>query len=521
MQNRKSPGDCGSGAFIYTERNTAMLSKVRRFIAQEQLLQAGETVVVGVSGGADSICLLTMLAELSGELEIRLEAVHVNHGIRGAEADRDEAFVRKYCESLKIPFHGFSCDVPMIAKEQHLTEEEAGRMVRRESFQKVMEETGSRITAVAHNLNDNAETVLFHLLRGSGLKGLSGMEAKTGFGPERMLIRPLLSSSREEIEEWLEARKIPFCRDSTNESVEYSRNRIRKRIMPEAEIINREAAVHIVRAAALLGEIGQEEEQQAKAWLERHGAVHAAEQMSLPAKELERLSHVRAGLVIRAAVSRLTGSLKDLTMRHTDSVLGLLEKQTGRQVMLPGGLTARREYEQIVIGRTVPEKRKTEAANGVEYAETGGRETEHQGSKGTDDQADPEKSEWFLPEPDGAPVTVCAEGWRLTCRVSMRQPGQKIPENRYTKWFDYDKIKNRLSFRKRRPGDWFQAFSDGRKQTVKAYMVNEKIPAVLRDQIPLLAEEDHVLWITGGRISEAYKVTETTVRVLEAAVTKE
>ena len=155
MQNRKSPGDCGSGAFIYTERNTAMLSKVRRFIAQEQLLQAGETVVVGVSGGADSICLLTMLAELSGELEIRLEAVHVNHGIRGAEADRDEAFVRKYCESLKIPFHGFSCDVPMIAKEQHLTEEEAGRMVRRESFQKVMEETGSRITAVAHNLNDS------------------------------------------------------------------------------------------------------------------------------------------------------------------------------------------------------------------------------------------------------------------------------------------------------------------------------------------------------------------------------
>ena len=143
-----------------------MLLKVRRFIAQEQLLQAGETVVVGVSGGADSICLLTMLAELSGELEIRLEAVHVNHGIRGAEADRDEAFVRKYCESLKIPFHGFSCDVPMIAKEQHLTEEEAGRMVRRESFQKVMEETGGRITAVAHNLNDNAETVLFHLLRG-------------------------------------------------------------------------------------------------------------------------------------------------------------------------------------------------------------------------------------------------------------------------------------------------------------------------------------------------------------------
>ena len=100
-------------------------------------------------------------------------------------------------------------------------------------------------------------------------------------------------------------------------------------------------------------------------------------------------------------------------MRHTDSVLGLLEKQTGRQVMLPGGLTARREYEQIVIGRTVSGKRKTEAANGVKYAETGGRETEHQENKGADDQADLEKSEWFLPEPDGAPVTVCAEGWRL------------------------------------------------------------------------------------------------------------
>ena len=490
-----------------------MRSKVRDFIAQEQLIQAGETVIVGVSGGADSICLLMMLAELSGELGIRLEAVHVNHGIRGAEADRDEAFVRSYCEKLKIPFHVFSYDVPMIASEKHLTEEEAGRMVRRESFQKVMEETGGRITAIAHNLNDNAETVLFHLFRGSGLKGLSGMEAKTGFGPGRTLIRPLLSCSREEIEAWLEEQQIPFCQDSTNESVEYSRNRIRKRIMPEAEIINREAAAHIVQAAVFLGEIGQEEQQQAEAWLDMHGAEHDAEQVSLPAKELERLSHVRAGLVIRTAVSGLTGSLKDLTMRHTDSVLGLLEKQTGRQVTLPGGLTARREYEQIVIRKRAAKNRKTEENSGAEQAEAAGKEADHREIS--------EGPELFLPEPGGAPVTVHAEGWSLTCRVSARQPGQKIPENRYTKWFDYDKIKNRLSFRKRRPGDWFQAFSDGRKQTVKAYMVNEKIPAVLRDQIPLLAEGDHVLWITGGRISEAYKVSETTARILEAAVTKE
>ncbi len=487
-----------------------MLQKIWETIESEGLIGAGELVVAGISGGADSICLLSVLLELKERLGIQVAAVHIHHGIRGEEADRDEAFVRAFCESRRVPVLVYHRNVPELARENGLSLEEAGRKTRYQCFGEALKELSGRRLAVAHNRDDNAETVLFHLFRGSGLRGLSGMDylaplplewpAPSDIWQGTVLIRPLLDISRKEIETYLRERGISWCRDSTNSSGEYSRNRIRLNILPEAGKINEAASANIVRAAGMLKEAGRWMERQAEAWLDgqavfepgRHGSrtVPEADVLSvrLPGKELASLEPVMSGLIIRKAFARLTGSLKDFSKQHTDSVLKLAEKGTGRQMSLPGGVTARNEYGALILSAG-QEKPKADGKTPEQILVPSERRQE---------------AELF--------------GCRFRYRLLRRESGEKFPENRYTKWFAYDKIKGNLSLRGRRPGDWFQAFADGGRQTVKAYMINEKLPPHVRGQIPLLAEGSHVLWIVGGRISEAYKVTEECRQVLEITV---
>ncbi len=457
-----------------------MIQTVLETIQRENLLQAGEMAVAGVSGGADSVCLLSVLLELSEALGIRVGAVHINHGIRGREAERDEEFVRGFCRERGVPLLVYRRDVPAMAAEKKLSLEEAGRIVRRQCFSRALEEFSAGTAAAAHNQNDNAETFLFRLFRGSGLSGLSGMEAKIDLPDGGKLVRPLLHVSRKEIEAYLAEKGISFCQDSTNREESYSRNRIRLRILPQAEQINEQAVSHIVQAAAMIGQLEREQEERAASWIRDH-CVREGNFAQIPCRELGEMGRVQAGLVIRKTAEELSGSLKDLSLVHTESVLGLLEKQPGRRVQLPAGLLAVRESGGIWLG----------------YPETEAGEEE------------------ILLDPREEEQEAQLFGMGFSYRLLPAAPGQKIPENRYTKWFDYDRIKDRLSLRGRRPGDWFSAFRDGRRQTVKAYMINEKIPARERGRIPLLADGSHVLWIVGGRISEDYKVTSDTRRILE------
>ena len=207
-----------------------MIEKVRKYIKQYDMLMPGDTVVAGVSGGADSLCLLFMLKEFAKEMPLQLAVVHVNHGIR-EEATEDAAYVKQICEELDVPFFLKEADVEGIAKSQGISTEEAGRNVRYEAFSEVLGEhfTAGKI-AVAHNANDRAETMLFHLFRGTGLTGLSGIKPVRG-----QIIRPLLCLSREEIEQYLVKKEIAFCIDRTNNEDTYTRNKIRHHILPFAE----------------------------------------------------------------------------------------------------------------------------------------------------------------------------------------------------------------------------------------------------------------------------------------------
>lgn len=199
-----------------------MIKKVLNFIKENNMLQNGDSVVLGVSGGADSICMLYVLKEISKFINLKLVVVHVHHHIRGKEADGDMEYVRKICDKEHIPYEIFHIDAKKEAIARGMSEEEAGRVCRYECFAKVQEKYNANKISVAHNLNDNSETILFNLFRGTGIKGISGIPMQRD-----NIVRPLLCVSRKEIEKYLEENHISYRTDKTNFETEYSRNKLR------------------------------------------------------------------------------------------------------------------------------------------------------------------------------------------------------------------------------------------------------------------------------------------------------
>ncbi|MFW5668405.1 MAG: tRNA lysidine(34) synthetase TilS [Acetivibrio ethanolgignens] len=456
-----------------------MLEKIRAYIKENRMLERKDKIVIGVSGGADSVCLFFVLLELCKEYELSLQVMHVNHGIRGAEADMDEAFVRSLAEEKGVNFEAFHADIPAMAKEKGLGEEEMGWLYRYEVLEKVRKSSGADRIAVAHNENDCAETVLLNLFRGSGLSGLAGI------APVRdKIIRPLLCVSRKEIEGWLLARKIPYRTDKTNFSNAYTRNRVRMHFLPLAEQeINEKAIEHTARAATLLREVEAYMEKQimiacTENVVQENGAYFIKESV-LSEEEI-----IIKG-VLKRAMELLAGCKRDLESGHVDSLLRLFSKQTGKEVCLPYGMKGRRQYKGIRLFQE--KKKKTQETEEYMLSVPG---------------------EYALPNGKRVCLELYAAGGKNV----------EIQKNDCTKWFDYDKIENRLSLRHRRNGDYLQIRKDGGRKKLKDDLIDRKVPREERDELWLLADGSHVLWVLGGRTSEAFHITEETTAILRVKV---
>ena len=250
--------------------------QVKQTIREHHMLEPGSRVIAALSGGADSVCLLGLLKELEGEMELKLRAVHVHHGLRGQEADRDAEFAKAFCDTLSVPCHIIKADVKKFARDSGMSEEEAGRRLRYEILEQeasawecdAQEGDSSPVRiATAHHSRDQAETILHNLLRGSGLKGLSGMPWVRG-----RIIRPLLAAGREEILAWLRGKGFAWVEDSSNASACYTRNRIRHTILPAAEReVNPRAVENLLRLGMLAGLADSYLEKKGKEWAEACG----------------------------------------------------------------------------------------------------------------------------------------------------------------------------------------------------------------------------------------------------------
>ena len=266
----------------------ALMLEIKRYIGANQLIRPGDGVVVGLSGGPDSVFLLYALYTLQGRMGFTLRAVHVHHGIRGAEADRDEAFSEKLCAKLDIPFQAVHVAAPAYATQHGLSLEEAARILRYEALEAARQQltqAPAAWIAVAHHLDDQAETVLHNLVRGAGLRGLAGMENRRNH-----VIRPLLSIKREDILKWLKQNDIPYVTDSTNADPHYTRNRIRSTVLPELREINPEASAHIAHSAALLREADAYFHALALQYVDAHATLTGAPDS---ANAVDRSAHAR------------------------------------------------------------------------------------------------------------------------------------------------------------------------------------------------------------------------------------
>lgn len=484
--------------------------KVFSYIEKHRMITPGDNIVIGVSGGADSVCLLFLLVEYGKRVPVSLAAVHVNHCLR-ADAQEDALYVEALCRELKIPFYLTVADVRELAVREKLSDEDAGRRARYLAFDQTAEEMGGAKIAVAHNMGDNAETILFHLFRGSGLKGLCGIAPMRG-----NVIHPILCLERQEVEAYLRQHQIAWRTDSTNGEDHYRRNRIRHHILPYADSeIVQGAAGHMCRTAELLSETEDYLDQQTKAaWAQ---CVNIEGQSYTLDVSLFREHHIVLQKRILLGIAKaLSPTGKDISAVHVKDLLSLFEEPGNRDLNLPFGILARRRYGSVVLERS-----SSGQAGRGNREETEKRQLSEKTRK-TEDSAGRETQ---LPaETKDYPVTVALEnGDSLEFRIIFGIKNQEVPRNQYTKWLDYDKIIESMAVRSRKQGDYLTvADRDGKliHKILKDYMITEKIPREQRGKIPVLAMGSHVVWLVGYRISEYFKISENTNHILQVQLKK-
>ena len=470
------------------------MKRIEKFIQKYHMLTCGDRVIAGVSGGADSVCLFLMLLELRKKIGFDLIAVHVHHGLRGEAADQDQQFVETLCEQHRIPLEIFRVNLESIAKKRKQSLEEAGRMVRREAFDSVCKKYGGNKIALAHHQNDNAETLLWNLSRGTGLDGLGGIRPVNG-----KFIRPLLCMNRKEIEEYLAKRKQSYCIDETNAGTDYTRNKLRHLVLPILEEqVNSAAVRHMNETMEQIWELQEYMQEQVEAAYQECVQEHFEKAcwIQIQQKSFEIFPELIKKMVIRKGMEQVGGKKRNLSHKHVDVMMELMNKQVGRTLNLPYEMHAKRNYEGIRL-----EKRRTYLSGEEKKARI---------------------IQECMAELNIPGETILADrNLKLRCKILEKPKNlsiKDIPQKIYTKWFDYGIIKSSLYIRTRQAGDTIVIDEKGHQKKLKNWFVDEKIPKEVRDSQLLLAENNEILWVLGHRMSQAYQVKQSTKWILQIEV---
>lgn len=467
--------------------NQIMEDKIHKFIEEHQMLSTGDHCIVGVSGGADSVCLFLILEALSKEMDITLHVVHVNHLLRGDAADQDEAMVKALCEKNHVPFHVFHMDVQALAKEWKMTVEEAGRTVRYQCFGQVAEgirkkeksDSSCRI-AVAHNQDDLAETVIMNLLRGTGMAGVSGIPPVRG-----QIIRPLLCCSRQEIETYLNIHQQPFCVDASNFEMDYSRNKIRHRILPYMKEMNCAAVEHLCNFADVSRQYQVFVDKQVEEWIERNCIDYQSDALKyiVHIDDLQKADHLIENLVLKKLIGLCCGGEKDIGNSHIEEVKKLYCSISGAKIMLPNGAQVVNRYGKLCFCHKEMLPKETESMAPVHINKEG-----------------------IYPLPNSDEVLVVSY---LDKPVHI-----DLIKKVYTKFIDYDKIRNDIYLRNCVIDDYMVIDSAGSTKKMNRLFSSYKVPQEERKNIPLIASGSEIIWAVGMRIGENYKVDADTTRVI-------
>ncbi|TET40162.1 MAG: tRNA lysidine(34) synthetase TilS [Elusimicrobia bacterium] len=454
--------------------------KVKKIIERYNMFSPGDKVLVGVSGGPDSVCLLHILNRCRKEMALSLHIVHINHGIRKRESKREEKFVSHLAGRMGLPITVKSLDVPSYARRKKLTVEEAARDMRYSAFEQLAGKLNAKKIALGHTASDQVETVLMHLLRGSGPQGLSGIPPVRKLGSS-LIVRPLIEVNREEILNYLKKNKLTFCLDSSNRKTEYFRNKVRLKLLP---LLRKNYNKNIDGALLRLSEILKEENACWERVVERVlGKVVSweAEKILIDFKKFLRYNVI----VQRRVLYRLFGGIVSLS--QIEAIRSLAQKSSqGKRIYLGKRFSVRKEGNFLIFSSS-PERRF-------------------------------KKFNYPLRVPGKNEI----EGLNLTLNTRIVDFYPVSEKETNTAYFDVDKINfKKLLLRNRREGDRFRPFGLRGTKKLSDFFIDRKIPRRLRDRVPLLVEGEDILWVVGIRRADKARITEDTKKILEVRVLRE
>lgn len=434
-------------------------------IYKHNLICKNEHIIVGVSGGADSICLLHFLYSIKKDFNLKITAVHINHCMRGKESDEDNKFVVDFCKNINIPIKVFSFDIYNKSKDENISIEEAGRKYRYFAFNKVLKEENATKIAIAHNKDDNAETMLMRFFRGTGIKGLSGISYKRD-----KIIRPLLDCLRKDIENYCYKNNLSYRNDSTNNMDIYTRNKIRLNLIPT---IKKDFNPNIVDTLSNMSKNFYDEniflETLASNTLKNCIVEKNNDKIILDIEKFKNIDLVLQKRMLRLCLSNFNKDLYNLSFEHINMILNILEKQTGKKLNLPNNLYVYKQYNNLIISKII-----TSLYNNISYKY----------------KIELEKQIYIK---------------ELNKNILLSKNIINISTKAYTISLNYDKIKNSLFIRQRNAGD--KIYLNNMTKKVKNIFIDLKIPADERNLYPILLCEDNIIGILGLCLCNDYKPT--------------
>lgn len=471
-----------------------ILRKVKHTIKEYDLIQQGEKIIVAVSGGADSVCLLHILNSFKKDFNLSIHVAHLNHLLRGKESDRDEDFVRKSAESLSLPCTIEKSDIKALKKKLKTSTQAAARIARIDFLSRLKNKINASKIALGHTLDDRVETVFINLIKGSGTSGIAGMDF---FNKNLSIIRPLMNITRNEVETYLDLKKIKFVTDSSNFKNIYLRNKIRIELIPLLEnSFNPEIKKRIADTAQILSVEDKHLESLAKESLKfiltktSHKPLPANDSNGQDLKKivlniilLKDLPVPIIYRIIRNVFWRLSSKNKKLTFSHVEKIYSSIKQsQTGKTISLPENIKVQKNYNELIFFK--PSK-----INNFHFFK-----------------------EIKLQVPGQTKLPY--QNKILNSFIIPKNSIKFIVKDKNLGLFDFQKIKLPLTIRSKRDGDSFTPLGMNKQKKLKNFFIDIKVPQLRRKEIPLLVSGEEIIWIAGERISDKFKVTTSTKDVL-------
>lgn len=471
-----------NGIMPRKKQNTSLENRVLSYIREHQLLKE-KKLVVGVSGGPDSVCLLHILVQIKDELGIELHVAHLNHQLRNAESDSDARYVEELSKHLGVPATIETRNVKAYQVDKRLSLEEAAREVRYTFLAQVAGQIGTNYVAVGHTTDDHIETILMHLIRGTGTRGLRGLQPITRWqlGNNRItVIRPLLEVRRDETAAYCQLHKLEPRLDVSNLSLSMFRNRLRLELLPFLRRYNPQIDDALLRTARIAADDLAFLESEATK-LFKDVAQKKDSVIILNKEKILGLAPALKRQILRLSIENLRGDIRDIEALHIEEIMDALSKQAGKRLNLPGGLIFAVEYDRYLLGSDLSALAPFPQLEG----------------------------DFML----NVPGETRIPGWLVKSKYKPADIEKETPDN-FRACFDMDKIGTELVIRTRRRGDRFQPLGMEQPKKLGEFMIDARIPVAWRDRIPLVCSTRQIIWVAGYRIDDRVKVTPYTSRIL-------